>query len=99
VVSKKNYSVLFTASFPHFLCIATFKRVNICPYQGSRTIRTEEAVLITLSRLSPFIAKNALSLEGSDKSDTNVEKRKVVVTEDIVFSDAAISDESSEEDE
>merc|ERR1712038_1774133 len=29
--------------------------VNICEYQGSRTIRTEEAVLIGLSRLCPFL--------------------------------------------
>jgi hypothetical protein len=33
--------------------------VNICSYQGSRTIRSEEAVFIALTRLSPFIAKNA----------------------------------------
>jgi len=29
--------------------------LNICEYQGSRTIRTEEAVLIGLSRLCPFL--------------------------------------------
>ena len=29
--------------------------VNTCPNQGSRTIRTEEAVLITLARLQPAI--------------------------------------------
>ncbi len=29
--------------------------VNICEYQGSRTIRTEEAVLIGLSRLCPHL--------------------------------------------
>ncbi len=33
--------------------------VNICPYQGSRTIRSKEAVIIALTRLSPFITKNA----------------------------------------
>ena len=33
--------------------------VNICPYQGSRTIRSEEAVFIALARISPFIVKNA----------------------------------------
>jgi len=32
--------------------------LNICPNQGSRTIRTEEAVLITLARLKPHILKN-----------------------------------------
>lgn len=29
--------------------------VNTCPSQGSRTIRTEEAVLISLARLAPLI--------------------------------------------
>lgn len=32
--------------------------LNICPDQGSRTIRTEEAVLIGLARLRPLIAQN-----------------------------------------
>lgn len=74
------------------------QRVNICPFQGSRTIRTEEAVLITLSRLSPYIAKNASSLDNSGKSAPKLEKKKVA-TEDVVFSDAAVSDESSEDEE
>ena len=30
--------------------------LNICPNQGTRTIRTEEAVLITLARLSPELS-------------------------------------------
>eukprot|EP00871_Galdieria_phlegrea_P004510 jgi/Galph1/505/GphlegSOOS_G5189.1 len=29
--------------------------VNVCPFQGSRTIRTEEAVMIALSRLQPLL--------------------------------------------
>ncbi|GJQ12328.1 hypothetical protein GpartN1_g4119.t1 [Galdieria partita] len=29
--------------------------INVCPFQGSRTIRTEEAVMIALSRLQPFL--------------------------------------------
>lgn len=33
--------------------------LNTCPSQGSRTIRTEEALLITLAKLSPFIARNS----------------------------------------
>ncbi len=66
--------------------------VNICPYQGSRTIRTEEAVLIALSRLSPFIAKNSVSETHSKRISSSVKK-----TEDIDFSDEAISEESSEE--
>lgn len=31
--------------------------VNTCPNQGSRTIRTEEAILVSLSSLRPFIEK------------------------------------------
>lgn len=31
--------------------------VNTCPSQGSRTIRTEEAVLISLARLAPLLDK------------------------------------------
>ncbi|KAL3789913.1 hypothetical protein HJC23_010598 [Cyclotella cryptica] len=75
--------------------------LNICPYQGSRTIRTEEAVLITLSRLSPFIAKNASSIASPSKMEvkSNKKERKITITEDVVFSDAAVSDESSEEEE
>lgn len=65
--------------------------VNICPYQGSRTIRTEEAVLIALSRLSPFIAKNGVA-ETQPQKDNRVAK-----TEDINFSDEAISEESSDD--
>lgn len=65
--------------------------VNICPYQGSRTIRTEEAVLIALSRLSPFIAKNGIA-ETQSKRKNRVEK-----TEDIKFSDESVSEESSDD--
>lgn len=32
--------------------------LNTCPNQGSRTIRTEEAVTITLARLGPLIARS-----------------------------------------
>ena len=34
--------------------------VNTCPGQGSRTIRTEEAVLITLARLRPHVLGNGV---------------------------------------
>ena len=64
--------------------------VNICPYQGSRTIRSEEAVFIALSRLSPYIAKNMSSQS---------KKHEVVKTEDVEFSDEDVSsEESSDED-
>jgi len=65
--------------------------VNICPYQGSRTIRSEEAVFIALARLSPYIARNSTASESKGK------KQRVVKTEDVEFSDEAISEESSDE--
>lgn len=34
--------------------------LNVCPDQGSRTIRTEEAIPITLARLRPFIKKSGV---------------------------------------
>lgn len=34
--------------------------VNTCPGQGSRTIRTEEAVLITLARLRQHVLENGV---------------------------------------
>ena len=69
--------------------------VNICPYQGSRTIRSEEAVFIALARLSPYIAKNVLSSEESSKGKNK--NRPVVKTKDVEFSDEAVSEESSDE--
>lgn len=63
--------------------------VNTCPYQGSRTIRTEEAVLISLANLSAPLAK----------SSRNVELVKKEETPDIEFSDDGVSDESSSEEE
>ncbi len=56
--------------------------VNIGPYQGSRTIRSEEAVFIALARLSPFIAKNA-NLGTQSKGG---KKGPVAKTEDVEFS-------------
>lgn len=71
--------------------------VNIAPYQGSRTIRTEEAVFITLSRLSPYIAKNGLASETEKASQ--MKQKAVVKTDDVEFSDKDISDESSDDEE
>ncbi len=65
--------------------------VNICPYQGSRTIRSKEAVFITLARLSPFITKNA-NLGTQSKGG---KKGPVAKTEDVEFSNKAVSDENS----
>ena len=69
--------------------------MNIAPYQGSRTIRTEEAVFIALSRLSPHIAKNDL-ISDQEKASTS-KSRSVVKTDDVEFSDEALSEESSED--
>jgi hypothetical protein len=67
--------------------------VNICPYQGSRTIQSKEAVFIALARLSPFIAKNA----NPGTQSKGGKKGPVAKTEDVEFSDKAVSDESSVE--
>lgn len=66
--------------------------VNICPFQGSRTIRSEEALFIALARLSPYIARNVTSSESKGKS-----RDHVVKTEDVDFSDEVISEESSDD--
>ena len=65
--------------------------VNICPYQGSRTIQSEEAVFITLTRLSPFIVKNA----NPGTQSKGGKKGPVAKMEDMEFSDKAVSDENS----
>ena len=72
------------------LCLRTV-RVNICPFQGSRTIRTEEAVLISLARLSPFVARNGNSEVILKKSSEG----QIIETDLVEFSDEAPSDESS----
>ncbi|KAG7373792.1 putative RNA methyltransferase [Nitzschia inconspicua] len=61
--------------------------LNVCPYQGSRTIRTEEAVIISLAKLSPYLLKSAHD-KPLDEDEPDVE-----------FSDASpSSEESSDED-
>lgn len=65
--------------------------VNVCPYQGSRTVRTEEAVLISLAKFSPLLAANE-ETTGVGKSIPNQETQTPVVE----FSDNPPSDESSD---
>ncbi len=65
--------------------------VNICPYQGSRTIQSKEAIFIALARLSPFIAKNANPRTQSKGG----KKGPVAKTEGVEFSNKAVSDENS----
>jgi predicted SPOUT superfamily RNA methylase MTH1 len=69
--------------------------LNICPYQGSRTIRTEEAVMISLAKLSPFLIQSARDkpLEEEDSSSSEGEEH----IEQVEFSDASPSEESSDE--
>jgi len=68
--------------------------INTCPFQGSRTIRTEEAVLITLSRLSPHLSNNK---EEEVKSKTVPANKKTKDAASVSFSDGSVSDESSDE--
>jgi hypothetical protein len=58
--------------------------LNTCPFQGSRTIRTEEAVMITLSQLSSPLFTSARSTEIKEEEVTKVD-----------FSDECPSEESS----
>lgn len=46
--------------------------INTCPDQGSRTIRTEEAMLISLSALSPYLRSHA-SAEDEKKENSDAE--------------------------
>lgn len=48
--------------FDHYL--------NICPGQGSRTIRTEEAILIAMGRLKPFINTSQTKKKKTKKEGT-----------------------------
>lgn len=57
---------------------------NVCPFQGSRTIRTEEAVLLSLAKFSPLLAANVETPEGVASGAGTVD-----------FSDDGVSDESS----
>ncbi|GKY98406.1 hypothetical protein MPSEU_000798100 [Mayamaea pseudoterrestris] len=65
--------------------------VNICPYQGSRTIRTEEAVMITLSKLGPMLSSRA----SSDAFETHQERTNSCRSVVMKMSDDEVSDESS----
>jgi hypothetical protein len=67
--------------------------VNICPYQGSRTIRTEEAVLIGLAKFSPLLAA---SVSDQGKGGGGKHAKKPVPDMPLVeFTDDEPSEESS----
>ena len=65
--------------------------LNTCPFQGSRTIRTEEAVMISLAKVSPFLVKSTYDRADDFKDNGNE------IQDDDEFSDESPSDESSEE--
>lgn len=73
------------------------KWINVCPFQGSRTIRSEEAVLIALAKLSPFLGKAAIPTSTSGKK--KVKKPKGDVPVEVKFSDDSLSEESSSSDD
>lgn len=60
-------------------------RVNICPLQGSRTIRTEEAVLIGLAKFNPLLR----AAQGTKRTE------KLVVSK-VEFTDSSPSSEESD---
>jgi len=75
--------------------------VNTCPYQGSRTIRTEEAIWVSLARLRPHLFPSNVS--GVGKGDGMASKSphhsNSVKEKPVEFSDEAPSEESSDEGE
>ena len=74
------------------------KWVNICPYQGSRTIRTEEAILITLAKLSPQL----WAAGSNDDATSNTGRNNNDVGMDVALNnrdDENLSDESSSGDD
>ena len=73
------------------------------PYQGSRTIRTEEAVLITLARFSsvlfPSASKSTASATGKKLTAPEEGKRPTPDNTPVAFTDDSVSDESSSDDD
>jgi methyltransferase len=70
------------------------KWINICPFQGSRTIRSEEAVLIALAKLSPFLAEAACKAAAKPKQ----ESASQLDTSAAIHLTDEVSDESSDDD-
>lgn len=69
--------------------------VNVCPFQGSRTIRTEEAVLLSLAKFSPLLAANVETPEDGDSTEDDNNPKDTAAVD---FSDDGVSDESSDSD-
>lgn len=77
--------------------------VNICPLQGSRTIRTEEAVMIALAKLGPVLSSSPETASPKEHvSNTlavNVSGVQTMTKPKLELDDDDISDESSGEEE
>lgn len=73
------------------------KWINICSFQGSRTIRSEEAVLIALAKLSPFLVKAASRAKGKQQNTQNGPDSKTGSA--IQLAEDEVSDESSTQDD
>ena len=78
--------------------------LNVAKYQGSRTIRTEEAVFISLAKLSPALMKadsgsrtTVFSQESTPKAATNPTPT-APTSQSIDLSDKSVSEESSDGD-
>ena len=75
--------------------------VNTVPLQGSRTVRTEEAVLLTLAQLRSANINNTkdgyTKVKKEEEEKEREEKQKRI--EVMEFSDKELSEEESEEDE
>jgi len=67
--------------------------LNICEYQGSRTIRTEEAVLIGLSRLCPFLFPIVEQRTNDQSPSALVQSGGPIAS--VEFSDDEFSEEES----
>ena len=74
--------------------------MNVCPYQGSRTIRTEEAVLISLAKLSPLLAAGTQRTEDKKEvKSPRPEADETATFHQVNFSDDEPSEESGSSDE
>lgn len=72
--------------------------INVCPFQGSRTIRSEEAVLITLAKLSPFLAEAAVQLTSDDRKKKERKSKETTAVAAVKLSeDESLSEESSDD--
>mmetsp|Transcript_16740 Transcript_16740/g.38487 ORF Transcript_16740/g.38487 Transcript_16740/m.38487 type:complete len:288 (+) Transcript_16740:3-866(+) len=69
--------------------------INTCPFQGSRTIRTEEAILISLARLSPYLSTNAANDDNNNPKKSLGKKERIQNSPVVEFSDEEPSDETS----